>query len=355
MHFGCSDVRHYDEPVFGERELLIYGTTDPAVFQPTIDDFQSQFANITVVYVDLEATPLYERFLSEAKSNSPSADILLSSAMDLQVKLVNDGFALPHKSDNAQDVPRWANWRNEAFGVTFEPAVMVFNRDLMQGRAIPRSRQAFLKDLRDNGNFWAAKIGTYDVTSSGVGYLLASQDARNGDDFGALVEALRDSRYRKYNTTSEILDAIVEGEVVAGYNLLGSYANIHADNFPNIEIVYPEDYTLAVSRTVIIPKNAKNADVAHIFLEYLLSRRGQKVLTEQSRLTAVRPEVAETIGALVREGNGQGQLRPISLGPGLLVYLDEQKKARFAELWGSPSKDRDSPASNHDVSTVTAN
>lgn len=339
---ACDNVRHYKGPIDGERDLVIYGTTDTKVFRPAIVDFNRQFPNVLVDYVELEASPLHARFLAEHEAGAPSADLLLSSAMDLQVKLVNDGFASPHPSDNARDVPRWAKWRNEAFGVTFEPVVMAFNRKLIEGRTMPRSRSGLLQAIREDRAFWQGRIGSYDVAQSGVGYLLASQDARTGDDFGALIEAFRDSQFRKFGTTSQVLDEIEAGRIVVGYNLLGSYASIRAETSPDVGIVYPEDYTLAVSRTVVIPKNAPNADVAHVFLEYLLSRRGQQTLTEQSRLSAVRPEVAEKIGDLVRAGNSGGQLRPIALGPGLLVYLDRQKKDRFLGLWGTSSPQPDS-------------
>lgn len=338
LQAGCSERSHYDRPLEGQYQLIIYSTTDTSVFEPVIADFNELFPNVKVKYVELEARPLYERFLEEEQIRGSSADLLLSSAMDLQVKLVNDGFAAPHVSDNALDVPRWANWRNEAFGVTFEPVVMVFNRNLMEGRTIPSSRSELLRALRVDREFWKNRIGTYDVAKSAVGYMIASQDARSGDDFGALVEAMRDADVMKATTTSQILDALESGRIAAGYNLLGSYASAKAEGSPHILVVYPEDYTLAVSRTAIIPKSAPNSYVSHVFLEYMLSRRAQLILTKESKLNAVRPEVATRIGDLVRTDSSGDQLRPISLGPGLLVYLDEQKRERFLHLWDTPAE-----------------
>lgn len=344
LQFSCSNVEYYDHALEGEHELLIYSTTDARAFEPVIADFNKLHPNVKIEYVEMEANPLNSRFLEEQRVRGRSADLLLSSAMDLQVKLVNDGFAAPHVSDNARDVPRWANWRHEAFGITFEPVVMVFNRELMEGRTIPTSRSELLQALRRDRAFWRGRLGTYDVAQSGVGYMIASQDARNGDDFGALIEAFRDSDAVKAATTSAILDALEAGDLAAGYNLLGSYASVRAESSDNIVVVYPKDYTLAVSRTAIIPKSAPHPYVAHVFLEYMLSRRAQAILTEESRLSAVRPEVAGQVGELVRTGTGGDQLRPISLGPGLLVYLDDQKRQRFLNLWDSPLAESEAEA-----------
>jgi iron(III) transport system substrate-binding protein len=251
----------------------------------------------------------------------------------LQVRLVNDGFAAPHRSANAAMVPGWARWRDEALGFTFEPVVMVFNRKVMEGRRIPMSRPELLAAVREDPGFWRGRIGTYDVATSSVGYLVASQDARQSSDFGAIAEAFRDSGVVTEGTTSEVLRRIDSGELAIGYNVLGSYARAEADQSRNLMLVYPSDYTLAVARTAVVPKSAPNASAAHLFLEYLLSIRGQRILTNRSRLSAVRPEIDGPYSRLGITEKSVGPLRPIALGPGLLVYLDAQKRERLLALW----------------------
>lgn len=330
---GCS----FDQPNEargGEvRSIVIYSTTDIKAFQPVIDDFENAYPQVTVKYFELEAAELDRRFRRESAQDRSAADLLLSSAMDLQVRLVNDGYAAPHRSTNASMLPSWARWRDEALGFTFEPVVMVFNRKVMKDRSIPTSRPQLLSAVREDPSFWHGRIGTYDVTTSSVGYLVASQDARQSSDFGALAEAFRDGGVVTAGTSSEILDRIERGELAVGYNVLGSYARAQADRSPDLELVYPSDYTLAVARTAVVPKSAPHAGAAHLFLEYLLSVRGQRILTNRSRLNAVRPEIDESHSRLGIGDHSVGPLRPIALGPGLLVYLDMQKRQRLLELW----------------------
>jgi iron(III) transport system substrate-binding protein len=230
-------------------------------------------------------------------------------------------------------LPRWARWRDEAFGITFEPAVMVFNRRLMQGRKIPRSRPQLLEALRSDPSFWARRVGTYDIGASSVGYLLASQDTRQSSEFGALAEALGDLDLQTHDKTSILLDRLERGELVMGYNLLGSYARARVERGAPLTIVYPEDYTLAVARTALLPKDAPHPRAAHAFLEYLLSLRGQRTLSTRSRLSAARPEIEGPYSRLGISEATVGPLRPIALGPGLLVYLDAQKRRRILENW----------------------
>lgn len=331
---ACADGEPYSAKRASEDQgLTIYSTTDTKVFQSVIDDFRARYPHIRVRYVELEAAPLHRRFLREAARGRPVADLLLSSATDLQLKLANDGFAAPHRSSNALALPSWARWRDEAFGFTFEPAVMVFNKRLVAGRSVPRSRPEFVRALAEDPSFWRGRIGTYDIVESSVGYLIASQDARHSSDFASLWTHARQLDVKTYATTSELLRKIETGELVMGYNLLGSYARARAMADAPITVVYPEDFTLAVTRTAVLPRNAPNPHAAHVFLEYLLSLRGQQVLTNRSPLSAVRQEITGRYSRLGIAESTIGPLRPIALSPGLLVYLDQQKRERLLETW----------------------
>lgn len=319
----------------GVRDLVIVSTTDTAVFAPVVADFQRLNPDIRVRYQLMDAEPLYSLFLEEAQAGRPVGDMLLSTSMDLQVRLVNDGHAMPHSSDNTAAIPDWARWRDEAFGISFEPVVIVFNTALMRGRSVPASRSALLAELRRDPDFWRGRVGTYDIERSGLGYLLASQDARLHSESAVLIDALGDVGVVTSENTSALLDRMERGEIVMAYNLLGSYARGRIEAGAPLTIVYPQDYTLAVSRTALIPRNAANPRDARLFLDYLLSLRGQRVLTEQSQLNAVRSEIAGPYHNLGIRSAEIGLLKPIALGPGLLVYLDQRKRAAMIDSWRS--------------------
>jgi iron(III) transport system substrate-binding protein len=322
-------------PAQGRKEgtLTLYSTLDTAVFEPLVVDFQRVHPGIGVRYENVDAMPHYERYVREERAGTHKADVLISTAMDLQVKLVNDGYATRHLSISANALPAWARWRNEAFGFTFEPAVMVFNRKAMQGRPVPQSRAELIDQIRRDPAFWRGRIGTYDISKSSVGYLLASQDVRHSSEFGALVEAFGDVDLQVEEHTATLLDRINSGDLVAGYNLLGSYARTYPGSDRNFLLVYPRDHTLVVSRTVVISKNAPNPGLAHRFLDYLLSMRGQRVMAAECGLPPIRQELDGVYERLGVNESQIGVLRPISLGPGLLVYLDQQKRRQMLDAW----------------------
>jgi len=346
---ACSALADSREGGAQRGEITVYSTTDTAVFRPLIEDFERSHPDTSIRYEELDAKELYDRFLREAAEGKPRADLLLSSAMDLQVKLVNDGYAERHESENASKLPSWARWRNEAFGVTFEPAVMVFNSQLMRGRRIPQSRAELLEALNRDATFWRGRIGTYDISQSSVGYLLASQDARQSSEFSALVQAFCALDIQTHNNTARLLDQLERGELAMGYNLLGSYASGRVGDGAPLTIVYPRDYTLVISRTAILARNAPHRENAHRLLEYLLSLRGQRILAAQSRLSAIRPEILGPYSGLGLAESQVGLLRPITLGPGLLTYLDQQKQRRMIERWKRAASSADDDRSSMTV------
>src|SRR3546814_6138244 len=77
----------------GDGALIVYSSTDLDTLSPAIADFQELYPAIEITYVDLDTAELYDRFVAEVDAGAPSADLLRSSALDLQFKLATDGHA----------------------------------------------------------------------------------------------------------------------------------------------------------------------------------------------------------------------------------------------------------------------
>src|SRR5918911_2460935 len=98
-----------------EGKVVVYSTTDSASVQPMLKDFAALHPKIQVEYDDMNSTEVYNRYVSEAAAGSNSADLLWSSAMDLQVKLASDGYAQEYASPEAAKLPQGARFKNQAY------------------------------------------------------------------------------------------------------------------------------------------------------------------------------------------------------------------------------------------------
>ncbi len=316
-------------------QLVIYGTTDTGLFTPVILAFQQQRPTVSVIYHELQSEETDERVRAETEAGGPTADFVLSSAMDLQFKLANDGFAQPVDVPSAQELPPWAVWRDTAFGLTFEPTVMVYHRPSFADRAPPRTRAALRRLLADEtwNTALAERIGTYDISRSGLGFLLLARDADVDPDLWDLVSLMGRAGVKLYTDSAAIIDKTAQGRLAFGYNVLGSYAAAMAPERPDLGIIVPEDFVVVLSRIGLVPRLARTPEAGRLFLDFLASRAGQTVLANDVNLNALHPDVkgANTMAALVAQA--ATTIRPIRVGGGLLVYRDQSKRRRLLDRW----------------------
>lgn len=336
VHAAAGDIRTFKALQARTAQLRIHGSTDIENFTAVIADYQRLHPGTEIEYSDLVARDIYDRHVAASARKDAVADLLISSGMDLQFKLANDGYALSHHSPATTQLPAWSQWRSEVFGISYEPVVIVYNKRLLPAARVPRTRRQLLALLRDPAAKLAGRVGIFDAARSSVGYLLATQDHQLGSMAGALQAAFGDDRVVLEDRVGPLLDRVARGELVLAYNMLGSYAQARIDGGAPLGIVMPEDYTLVVLRTALIPRAAPNAAEAGRFLDYLISPRGQAMLGRQVGLQPVMPAgVGAPLSPHAREGMRVRSLRPIPLGPGLLVYLDALKRRQFLEAWRS--------------------
>jgi len=315
-----------------DSRVRVLSTTDRHTVQPLIDDFERRHPGLQVDYVDLGSMALYERFVQQRNDSAQRADVLWSSAMDLQIKLVNDGYALRYESPHAPQLPKWAVWKHEAYGVTYEPVGVVVHRQLLAADEMPHTRVALASLLQASTPRWRGRTATYDIARAGLGFLIAAHDAMASPRYWELVRALGRCETSLHADTQSMLERVAAGDALLAYNALGSYAEVFARIHPEIGVVYLDDYTLVVSRVAFISRTAPNPQGARLWLDYLLSEPGQRLLTVAGGLQAVRTDAgqAHSAAALGPRGNA---FRPIALGPGLLAHLDRSKHDALLKRW----------------------
>jgi iron(III) transport system substrate-binding protein len=316
-----------------EGKLVIYAATDTKAAEPLIKDFNALYPGVKVEYNDMNSTEIYNRYISEVAAGGATADVLWSSAMDLQIKLVNDGFGMQYKSPEAAAIPAWASMNSIAYGTTFEPAVIVYNKRQVSGDEIPKTHADLTRLLTTKTDKFKDKVITYDIEKSGVGFMFITQDMQVNSKFWDLAKALGAVSARVQSSTGTMLERVSSGENLIGYNILGSYALVRAKKDPNIGVVIPKDYTLVLSRVQFISKTAKHPNAAKLWVDYLLSKRGQAGIANEAKLYAIRSDVkGETTSAELTKEIGEG-LKPLPVNASLLQYLDQGKRLAFLKRW----------------------
>ncbi|MGJ8623463.1 MAG: ABC transporter substrate-binding protein [Yoonia sp.] len=308
-----------DQQVFGTQSapysLRILSSTDTSFFVPIIESFIAQRPDVSVEYLVTGTADLYARF----RQNPDKFDVVISSAMDLQLKLANDGFA--QRLDDLTH-PDWAQWRSSLFAFTTEPAAIVINTAAFDGLAIPATRQDLIEVLRENAELFQGKVGTYDVRQSGLGYLFATQDARASETFWRLMEVIGSLEAQLYCCSGEMIDDLAEGRILVAYNVLGSYALARADIKDMLTVILPSDFPTMMMRSAFVSNSTSDRILAESFVSHLIRLQSEG---------SVEDFPLPPLNAF-QDTSGRSS---ISLEPALMAYLDRLKQQIFIREWES--------------------
>ncbi|MCY4335844.1 MAG: ABC transporter substrate-binding protein [Litoreibacter sp.] len=306
-----------DRQVFNKAQstmtLRIISSTDTDLFAPLIEAFILRNPDIAIEYLVTGTADIDRRF----RKTPEAFDIAISSAMDLQFKLTNDGYA---RELEGVIHPDWAQWRQSLYAFTSEPAAIVINRAAFEGLPIPQSRQELIEALRARPEVFRGRIGTYDVRRSGLGYLFATQDARASETFWRLMEVMGGLDAELYCCSGEMIDDLTNGTIAVAYNVLGSYAKAREENQNVLEIVLPSDFPTTMMRTALVSKLSDNPTAAQRFIQFLLTFQSNPMGD------------ARTLPALQERENG-AERAAIALEPALMTFLDTLKRNKFLSEW----------------------
>ena len=307
-----------------EGAVVIYANTQRAA--PMIEGFRRRYPEIDVQYQNVTSNEIQRRVVDETRTDRPRSDLVWSSAMDIQIKLINDGYASTYRSSEVSALPSWANWRNQGYGVSAEPVVFAYNsRDLPASR-VPRSHSDLLRLLRQHPSDYRNKLTTFDAETSGIGLLYLSADVQIYPDAWALTTAIGESDPGLYRSGGEMFEAVSSGRHPLAYNITLSHAEVWSLRDPNIVHVVPDDYYLAISRVAFINKTAAHPNAARLFLDYMLSLEGQKLLAE-GHIMPVRSDITS------EAARNDPRVRPIRVGPALLANHDQQTRLHQLNAW----------------------
>ncbi|UTH49102.1 ABC transporter substrate-binding protein [Loktanella salsilacus] len=303
--------------------LVVRSTTDTEIFAPLLDAFVTAHPGIALTYEQWGSNALYAAALRACDgSGDAQPDAVISSGVHQIVDLVNRACARPYTSGRTLALPDARRWRNEVWGITAEAAVTIYNKDLVPDVDVPRTRFDLLDLLRRKPESYRGKIATYDIEASGLGYLFAFMDSQQATTFGGLLEGFARVDAVATCCSAEIISSVESGKFLIAYNVLGSYLDVMANG--RVGVIYPQDYTLVLSRAYMIPKSAPHPEGAALLLDFILSPAGQTILRRNRLVQSAEPDQTVLQDSIQRT---------IPIAPTLLVAMDQARRRIFVGNW----------------------
>ncbi len=216
--------------------------------------------------------------------------------------------------------------------------VFVYNKRLIKPDEVPGNHEALAQLISSQPDRFKNKVTTYDIEKSALGFMLSVYDRQADPRYFANLARIAKGGLSVQSSTGTMLERVSSGENLLGFNILGSYAETRAKDDPSLGIVYPNDYTLVLSRVMFISGQAENANAAKVWLDYVLSKEGQAILANQSDIPSLRNDIEgdnDVDGLTKRLGKA---LRPIAVDESLLTYLAQDKRLDHIKQWRAAAK-----------------
>ncbi len=309
-----------------ESKVVVFSAAFRPYCEPLLAGFAASHPGIEVEFVDGISGSLHQRYLEGLARGRGEVDVLWSSAMDLQMGLVQSGHAQVCASPVAAGLPAWANYRDMAYATTLEPLVTLVNRNQFETTTCAGTLTEITAVLNARPRELRDKIACYDIESNGLGFLALLQNSVRESDFGAFMRALAAARPRMFGSNPPLVDAVASGHAALAYHVLGAFALRALRANPSLAVAPTAGARLAVSRIAFVPVSAPHPRAARRFLYYLLSPEGQRRLAE-SELFPLRAD--DSIAAEL----GRAALAPIAIDQGLDALLDPVRRAKLRERW----------------------
>ena len=295
------------------NQIAVIGTAEYSRVQPVFAGFVSEQKNLQVRYLQMSSREIDRAVRSGL---SPDIDLVMSSAVDLQVRLVNDGYARAFEPE----LPAKFGWRGELVQLSLEPVVTIFNVARLADFERVRTRRDLAQFLEKSPGK-SLRLTIYDPDVSGVGYLLSRQDLVQDEHFWSLLDVFSSQQLEPNCCSGDMIDRVINGESDLAYNVLESYVLPRLEAAPNLKILRFDDYQLAIPRTAFIPNEADDPESANKLVRYFVSEEGQNRLAPGVRLDVIQAN---------RKG---GPIKPIRITPALVVHLDDMNRRRFFQRW----------------------
>lgn len=314
------------EAAKNEGALVIYSVLSNKAATPLVNSFQKLYPEIKVKYSGNQGTSeTNKKFKEEFNSNNQSADIVWSSAVDLQIKLAVDGYATEYISPHARLLPAWSNFKNLVWGSTYEPLVLIYNKLLLPESKVPKNHADLIQFIKLNKPSIDNKIILFDPSKSGAGLFFQTLDYSLSPDSSLLYSELTKANAQTSAGTGEMLMKVNSGECVLGYNIIGSYALSRSkSDLTNIGIIYLQDYTPIISRAALISNKSSHPNAAKLWIDFMLSQEGQKIIANNVKLNSLRSDIdSEYTADAINKIIGPSAAKPIALDEKLIKHLQK--------------------------------
>ncbi len=276
-----------------EYDLVVYASLDKEHSEPILELFEQQTGLRVQAQYDVEQNKtvgLVKRIIAE--KDNPYADVFWNNETAHTIRLKNLGLTQAYTSAATEKIP--ANFRdpeNHWTGFAARARVIMYRQDMLDsaGTKIPPSIFKMIEDdFAPHGGMAAPLTGTTLTHFAVLSEKLGSETVL------AWLERAKNSGIAITNGNATAMRRVCQKDFAWCLTDTDDAAAAVSNGFP-VSISYPDQTdsiagTLLIPNTICIIKNARHADNAQRFIDFLVSPQVEEILAHsRSRQIPLNP------------------------------------------------------------------
>lgn len=327
---GGNNSSGSNTPVSGT--LVIYTTMGDTEYELFVGSFLDKYPDVEIQAVNGGAGELKTRISEEA--GNPQGDVMLggllySDAMnngDLFEEYVSSYDAgMPEGSKNTTGKVSW---------ITTQVVNLIVNKEKLAEVGVEVNGYEDLLQPGLKGQIIAA-----DPTSTSSGWnnlaamltVMGKGDASSDAAWEYVQKLIANLDGKISSSSSKVYKSVYDGEYPVGITYEGPCVTYKDDGVgDNIDIIYMKEGTTSTPFGAAIIKNAKNMDLAKLFIEYITSDECQAILADSIQRGA-NMNIPTTNPSLL----DASKITFVETDPEYLARNQADIQAKWTELWTS--------------------
>ncbi len=268
-----------------EGKITFYtGLIVDQVVRPVKDAFEKEYPFLQIEFFRANADRLAQRVLAEHQAKRYEVDVVSGSAA--ATMLQRAGLMQRFYSPPIAEYPRELKDANGFWGSTNVYFMTLgYNTRNVKVAELPKSYEDLLNPRWKGQMMWSTSRGS--GAPQFVGNIFTSMGQEAGK---AYLQKLRQQNIAKSTASArQILDLVIAGEYPLSIQIFNHHAFISKVAGAPVEW-HPLEPVTATNNSIGIAKTAPHPHASMLFLDFVLSRRGQRVFQAANYLPA-HPEV----------------------------------------------------------------
>ena len=293
------------------------------------DDVSQLISGFKVEHPDVEVKvfrsgteEVVSRFLMEVQGGSPQADVLFVADAPTLERLKERNLLEPYASPEIEAIdPAFIDPDHTYTGTKLIATGIVYNTE--EKRPDPSWRFLISPEAKD-------KVVMPSPLYSGAAAFNLSVLTRESFAGWEFYRGLKDNGVQIVRGNGDVKKMTASGE--KPYGMLVNFEALKAKKAGSpVDFVYPAEGLPVITEPVAIAKGAKNLELARRFVDFVLSKEGQKLAAETASYMPIRRDVTPP------EGYPRfSEIKFLQGDPKLLSQVREEDKKKFAQLFGLP-------------------